>query len=200
MDQMPLEEHPSGSIVGVGSLPGTIEESGVAILPDERVQMGLPSLTASMTRKVLKKKKPMGTHEQEIMKDEATPGQDSGRGQEWIKSLGMERKAGMKAGGREHEEGPQYSRHEKIIRYFQKVDREWCLVSVIVYPVHKHFSDHVMLKVDLPSQEEPSGSYAGVGSLPGPRHEAGVALLPEERKYHLDNGTLVLCSVIDMRS
>ena len=45
-----------------------------------------------------------------------------------------------------------------------------------------------MLKVDLPLEEEPSGSRVGIGSLPGPNTEAGVALLPEERRHHLDDG------------
>ncbi|PPQ91105.1 hypothetical protein CVT25_013143 [Psilocybe cyanescens] len=35
--QLPTSEQPSLSRVGVGSLPGTIKESGVAILPEERI-------------------------------------------------------------------------------------------------------------------------------------------------------------------
>ncbi|KAJ3497668.1 hypothetical protein NMY22_g19674 [Coprinellus aureogranulatus] len=44
-----------------------------------------------------------------------------------------------------------------------------------------------MPKYDLPSKEERSGSYAGVGSLPGPKHEVGVVVLPEERKRRMSN-------------
>lgn len=41
MDQMPSMEHPSGSVVGVCSLPGQRNEKGVAILPEERKEMGV---------------------------------------------------------------------------------------------------------------------------------------------------------------
>lgn len=37
-------------------------------------------------------------------------------------------------------------------------------------------------EVELPTKEVPSGSRVGVGSLPGPNTEAGVATLPEERE------------------
>jgi hypothetical protein len=36
MDQMPSMEHLSGSVIGVGSLPGQRHEEGIAMLPDER--------------------------------------------------------------------------------------------------------------------------------------------------------------------
>jgi hypothetical protein len=39
----------------------------------------------------------------------------------------------------------------------------------------------------LPSKEVPGGSGVGVGSLPGPNSEAGVAKLPQERA---NEGTL----------
>ncbi|RDB20178.1 hypothetical protein Hypma_012931 [Hypsizygus marmoreus] len=41
--EMPSTEVPSGSAVGVGSLPGTASEVSVAKLPEERRQEGLPS-------------------------------------------------------------------------------------------------------------------------------------------------------------
>jgi hypothetical protein len=41
----------------------------------------------------------------------------------------------------------------------------------------------------LPTQEEPSGSSVGVGSLPGDILEAGVATLPEERENGKPYGT-----------
>lgn len=37
MDQMPSTEHESGSIVGVGSLPGGHDETDVALTPEERL-------------------------------------------------------------------------------------------------------------------------------------------------------------------
>ncbi|TEB20458.1 hypothetical protein FA13DRAFT_1779831 [Coprinellus micaceus] len=199
MDQMPLEEHPSGSVVGVGSLPGTIRESGVAILPDERAEMGLPVDAtprgqATQRGRTLRdakgetwqpKDKAMGETREERMAREIrcmpcfTQPSVQPKGMqgvkavdkkgERLKSWGMERKSGAKGEGREEEEGVRYSNHEKVVRYFQKIDH------------------HVMPKVDLPLEEEASGSYVGVGSLPGPRTESGVAVLPEERKHHMDN-------------
>lgn len=47
MDQMPSREHPSGSIVGVGSLPGKRSEQGVALTPEERLH---PACTYSLRR------------------------------------------------------------------------------------------------------------------------------------------------------
>ncbi len=39
-ESLPIEEFPSTSRGGVGSLPGTTDESGVAVLPDERKKEG----------------------------------------------------------------------------------------------------------------------------------------------------------------
>ncbi|KAJ3494165.1 hypothetical protein NMY22_g20112 [Coprinellus aureogranulatus] len=55
------------------------------------------------------------------------------------------------------------STQEKVGRYFEGGDHR------------------AQLKVDLPSLEKPSGSRVGVGSLPGPNWEVGVAVLPDER-------------------
>lgn len=41
----------------------------------------------------------------------------------------------------------------------------------------------------LPTQEEPSGSSVGIGSMPGDIHEPGVATLPEERLNGRPYGT-----------
>lgn len=46
------------------------------------------------------------------------------------------------------------------------------------------YSDEPPVPMDgseLPTHERPSGSRVGVGSLPGPNNEFGVAVLPEER-------------------
>ena len=165
MDQMPLEEHPSGSVVGVGSLPGTIRESGVAILPDERAEMGLPADSASGTPagqtpqrgRTLRdakgetwqpKKKPTGETREERMAREircmpcftqpsAQPTEKHGaktseKKGDKLKSWGLERKAGAKGEGRQEEEGVRYSNHEKVLRYFQKIDRKYRVSSFVV--------------------------------------------------------------------
>lgn len=47
-----------------------------------------------------------------------------------------------------------------------------------------HGHDHrPLMKVDLPTHEQPSGSREGVGSLPGPNTASGVAILPDERTH-----------------
>jgi hypothetical protein len=162
MDQLPLEEHPSGSVVGVGSLPGTIRESGVAILPDERAEMGLPvdatpGGQATQRGRTLRdakgetwqpKDKATGETREARMAREircmpcfAQPSvQPKGKQEvkavdkkgERLKSWGMERKSGAKGEGREEEEGVRYSNHEKVVRYFQKIDRKYLIGSSIV--------------------------------------------------------------------
>lgn len=62
-------------------------------------------------------------------------------------------------------------------------------------------SAHDRAEVDvaqlLPSTETPSISYGGVGSLPGRRDEAGVAVLPDERIH--PSGAIELFLVSDSR-
>lgn len=60
------------------------------------------------------------------------------------------------------------------------------------------------MKVDLPLEEQPSGARQGVGSLPGPNAECGVAILPDERhpdRLQEDAGTsviLFLCAALSI--
>ena len=55
---------------------------------------------------------------------------------------------------------------------------------------HRGHDHRPWLKVDLPTHEQPSGAREGVGSLPGPNTERGVAILPDERSHahHTDSG------------
>ncbi len=55
---------------------------------------------------------------------------------------------------------------------------------------HRGHDHRPLLKVDLPTHEQPSGAREGVGSLPGPNTERGVAILPDERSHthHTDSG------------
>ncbi|KJA26662.1 hypothetical protein HYPSUDRAFT_213213 [Hypholoma sublateritium FD-334 SS-4] len=48
---------------------------------------------------------------------------------------------------------------------------------------HRGHDHRPLFKVDLPTHEQPSGSREGVGSLPGPNTERGVAILPDERPH-----------------
>lgn len=48
---------------------------------------------------------------------------------------------------------------------------------------HRGHDHRPLLKVDLPTHEQPSGAREGVGSLPGPNTERGVAILPDERSH-----------------
>lgn len=79
------------------------------------------------------------------------------------------------------------SNHDKIERYFEQCGREFCPNLHFLSLTHIVI-DRATPKVDLPLEEEPSGSRVGIGSLPGPNTEVGVALLPEEHRYHLGTG------------
>ncbi|KAJ3540909.1 hypothetical protein NMY22_g4097 [Coprinellus aureogranulatus] len=200
---LPSREEPSGSRVGVGSLPGPNWEAGVAVLPDERAGECVCLLGEAKKRKGTKSMKPTKDTEQrkhdakakqegEIMRQEANAQLNEGK-QDEKKSWGVwpfedkvyipecwgycpagglqaKTKREMKEVKEEEDTRKKLSNHEKVVGYFSKVD---CY--------------EVMPKVDMPTKEEQSGSYGGVGSLPGPKHEVGVAVLPEERRRRMCN-------------
>ncbi|KAF6756178.1 hypothetical protein DFP72DRAFT_894811 [Ephemerocybe angulata] len=146
----PTEERPSGSFVGVGSLPGKNEEAGVALVPDE-----LPEAKKERPYVVL----PSGFASGMPLK--------KGKGHTVRKASGTSLKSQLPT--KEKPEARGMSVLEMIHVHFEEGDH------------------HVIPKIDMPSKEELSGSYCGVGSLPGKRREPAVALFPVERKHHLDN-------------
>jgi hypothetical protein len=54
-------------------------------------------------------------------------------------------------------------------------------VLVRIHPFFVSTTANGRITTELPSTEEPSGSRAGVGSLPGKTSEPAVAALPEEK-------------------
>ncbi|EAU87462.2 hypothetical protein CC1G_02221 [Coprinopsis cinerea okayama7 len=149
MDQMPSMEHPSGSQVGVGSLPGKTGEEGVAILPEERLHPA---------EEILAPHHP-SSKEQSSKERSSKP----------------ELHDDLKAHHLVHEHVPGTEReYWAFLRHGLSRRRIYIMV------------DHVMSKWEMPSSEVPSGSRCGVGSLPGKRSEQRVAMLPEERLFPAD--------------
>ncbi|KAH6888239.1 hypothetical protein BKA70DRAFT_67464 [Coprinopsis sp. MPI-PUGE-AT-0042] len=131
--ELPTTEEPSGSSIGIGSMPGSNFEAGVATLPEER-EGG----------------KPYGTFR-----------------------TGFEDYSPAKGGLH-----PKLSKGEG--HDGNSVYKDTLADHHLVRELgHDHLATS---KWEIPSTEVPSGSRQGVGSLPGNPGEAGVAILPEERK------------------
>lgn len=182
---LPSTERPSGSLggVGVGSLPGSNTEAGVARTPEER--------------KLEQAMHPWGTgighhhhHRHAHIPDhELWPGANR-----HVDMPSTEHPSGSLGGvgvgslpGNNNEAGVAILPDERKAEHLSS--QHHLHIHHHGHSVGHRIPDHELWpgtnhQVDMPSTEKPSGSLGGVGvgSLPGPTGEVGVALLPDERR------------------
>ncbi|KAF8990145.1 hypothetical protein BDQ17DRAFT_391960 [Cyathus striatus] len=198
--EMPSKEIPSGARQGVGSLPGERGEIGVALLPGEG-GLGMQPSMKGVDAKGGMKGVGMG----------AGISKAGGGGRSGM-SMGHGIRGGMKAsmsgmraarmeasirhsiGSKAHLHPHLHAQshtHPQARGHLEQGEQErkqpaaklkgpppTNLMPQITY--HRTLSTS---GAELPLHEVPTMSHAGCGSLPGPNTEAGVAVLPDERKF-----------------
>nr|KIR47560.1 hypothetical protein I312_03327 [Cryptococcus bacillisporus CA1280] len=199
---VPRVSHPTEELVGaqpgehsdgVGALPGTVNEAGVAILPDERsgTHFSLPSheLIGALNREhssgvgalpgtVHETGVAILPEEEKVGHVRIHPDHAAGVGprtslpsDEYIGALPREHSSGVGAlPGTVHETGVAILPEEEKVGHVR---------------IHPDHAAGVGPRTSLPSDEYigalPREHSSGAGALPGTVNEAGVAILPDER-------------------